>query len=226
MNLHNILLPSKFATSKLDVDFFSTHQHRLIAIIRDEFFADNYDSILKYQLIRIISEHCVIFQVDCLLQLDTDQINFCEGDPIEEEEQTYPSKVSFFVLNLDVNSQTLNLIKFYEVESICNEMWIMIVEQLKQECQTFNFVENNDEVSISFYDYYISYRMVINHNTKKALFWVEHILQFQDQEQEIKEFRAPVLTNAIVFNIVYSDNDIQYCPTTTELNLHHKKELA
>lgn len=226
MNLHTFVLPDKFAVNKLDIDFFSKYQHSLMAMIRDEFFVDNYDSILKYELIRIVSDHCAIFEVSCLLQLDTDQINFCEGDPIEEEEKIYPSRALFFVLNLEVENQRFNLTKFYEVDGICNQIWNILAENFQEECQAEGIEEDDDVPSISFCDYYISYRMVIGDGLNSALFWVEHILQFIDPEGDLREFRVPVLTHAILFKIVYSDKDLLYCPTTTEVDLHKKKELA
>jgi hypothetical protein len=145
----------------------------------------------------------------------------------QEEDGVFPEKVSFFIMNFSPACHLASVIKFHDTESIKDVLWSSLIESFRQECEEdfsdSDFEESEEGSAIEFYDYDISYRLVIGKDF--AVFVAEHILLFIDPEGDLRNFRAAVLSECILFSIQTDPTDqIWFLPSTEVLDLSSRLE--
>jgi hypothetical protein len=207
---------------KLDELVFDRYKAAILETIREEYFADNYDAILRFELVRVLSKECILFQVSAF---DIDL-----GEPeFDLEDLSCPSLATFFVMNFSRAHHRIEITKFHSENSLCEELWEITREQFPQdeeESSSEEYEEDENEPIIVFENYFLGYTMVLNKRKKVAAFWPQHSLFFLDPEDDIKKNYSAGLGRATIFKIEKTTDHVWFLPSLQTVDLRPSAQLA
>jgi len=178
MNFLSVSLSFGSKSRTTCIDVLEKNGVAILRLIREHFFLDYYDSVLSIRLARPLSDHSLVFQVDCH-----------EQDELGLSSKEFPSqRAAFFVMNFSPDFRQADVMKFHEVESWRHTMWETIEENyqnmVEELCEEDELFEVIDQAPIGFEKYFISFDLVIDPKRKLAVFGVKHTVTFYHLEKE------------------------------------------